>query len=112
MQRGDLWWATLPPPTGSGPGGRRPVVVVQADPFNESRLRTVIVVIVSSNTDLANARGNVFLPSHLAGLNRDSVANVSQLITVDKTLLTDFVGILPDILMDKIEEGLRLIMDL
>ena len=112
MQRGDLWWATLPPPTGSGPGGRRPVVVVQADSFTHSRLRTVIVVIVSSNTDLANARGNVLLPGRLTSLDRDSVANVSQLITVDKTLLTDFVNVLPDTLMDKIEEGLRLIMNL
>lgn len=111
MQRGDLWWTTLPPPTGSGPGGRLPVIV-QADSFTQSRLRTVIVAIVSSNTDLPNARGNVFLPIQISGLDRDSVANVSQLITVDKTLLTDFVATLPDTLIDKIENGMILIMKL
>jgi len=112
MKRGDVWWATLPPPVGSGPGGRRPVVIVQTDKFTNSRLRTVIVVIVSSNLDLANARGNVLLPNYLSGLNRDSVANVSQVATVDKTLLTDFVAALPDSLVRQIDEGLRLALNL
>lgn len=112
MQRGDLWWATLPSPVGSGPGGRRPVVVMQADSFTNSRLRTVIVVTVSSNTGLAKARGNVMLPSLLSGLNRDSVANVSQILTVDKSLLTDYIATLPNDLLEEIEEGLRLIMSL
>lgn len=112
MKRADVWWATLPPPVGSGPGGRRPVVIVQTDKFTNSRLRTVIIVIVSSNLDLANARGNVLLPNYLSGLNRDSVANVSQVATVDKTLLTDFVATLPDSLMRQIDEGLRLALNL
>jgi len=112
MQRGDLWWATLPPPTGSGPGGRRPVIVIQADSFTQSRLRTVIVVIVSSNLALVNAPGNVPLPMPLSGLNRDSVANVSQLITVDKSLLTEFISALPETLIGKIEEGMRLVLGL
>ena len=111
MQQGDIWWATLPPSVGSGPVGRRPVVIVQADSFNQSRLRTVVVIIVSSNLDLAIARGNVLLPYHFSGLSRDSVANVSQVVTVDKTLLTDFVAVLPDFLMDEIKKGLRLILD-
>jgi mRNA interferase MazF len=112
MKRGEVWWATLPPPVGSGPGGRRPVVIVQSDRFTKSRIRTVIVVIVSSNLDLANARGNVLLPSHLSGLNRDSVANVSQVSTADRTLLTECVATLPHTLMSQIDEGLRLALNL
>jgi len=112
MQRGDLWWATLPPPIGSGPGGRRPVVVIQDDSFTHSRIRTVIIVVVSSNLSLANARGNVLLPSYSSGLTRDSVANVSQVLTIDKTLLTDFVAALPTPLMNEIDNGLRLTMRL
>lgn len=112
MERGDVWWATLPPPVGSGPGGRRPVVIVQSNRFTHTRLGTVIVVPVSSNTALANARGNVLLPSHLSGLKRDSVANVSQVVAVDKSLLTDFVQPLSDALMEQIDNGLRLALDL
>jgi len=112
MQRGDLWWATLPPPIGSGPGGRRPVVVIQDDSFTHSRIRTVIIVVVSSNLSLANARGNVLSPSYSSGLTRDSVANVSQVLTIDKTLLTDFVAALPTPLMNEIDNGLRLTMRL
>ncbi len=112
MQRGDIWWATLPPPVGSGPGGRRPVVVVQAARFTRSRLRTVVVVIISTNLDLAKAPGNVLLPAHHSGLPRDSVANVAQVLTVDKTLLTDFVGTLPKTLLQQIEAGLKLVLEL
>ena len=112
MHRGDLWWATLPLPIGSGPGGRRPVVIIQDDSFTLSRIRTLIIVVVSSNLGLANARGNVLLPSHSSGLTRDSVANVSQILTVDKTLLTDFVATLPQALINKIDDGLRMVMKL
>lgn len=112
MRRGDIWWATLPSPTGSGPGGRRPVVVIQNDSFTRSQIRTVIILVISSNLHLANARGNVLLPALLSGLHRDSVANVSQVLTVDKSLLTDFVAALPQVLLSEIEEGLRLVMEL
>jgi mRNA interferase MazF len=112
MERGDVWWATLPPPVGSGPGGRRPVVIVQSNSFTHTRLRTVIVVPVGSNTALANARGNVLLPNHFSGLRRDSVANVSLVVAVDKSLLTDFVQQLPDSLIEQIDNGLRLALDL
>lgn len=112
MLRGDVWWANLPPPVGSGPGGRHPVVIVQEDEFNQSRIRTVIVVVITSNLNLARVRGNVFLPEFLSGLDHDSVANVSQVLTVDKTLLTEFIEVLPDSLMSQIDEGLRSIFDL
>jgi mRNA interferase MazF len=112
MQKGEVWWATLPASVGSGPGGRRPVVIVQADKFTQSRIRTVIVVILTTNLVLAKAPGNVFLPQSASGLNRDSVANISQVLTVDKTLLTDFISVLPDPLILQIEEGLKLVLGL
>jgi mRNA interferase MazF len=107
MKRGDVWWATLPPSVGSSPGGRRPVVVIQSDLFIRSRIRTVIVIILTSNLDLAGTGGNVLLPSSASGLERDSVANVSQILSVDKSALTEFVGLLPEPLFSQIENGLR-----
>jgi mRNA interferase MazF len=88
MQRGDVWWAALPEPAGSGPGYRRPVLVVQADDFNRSRIGTVVVAVLTSNVTLAQAPGNVLAGARRTGLPRDSVVNVSQLLTVDKRLLT------------------------
>ena len=112
MERGDIWWATLPPPTGSGPGGRRPVVIMQTDGLTQTEIRTVIVVILTTNLKFANSLGNVLLRDYETGLPRDSVANVSQLLTIDKSLLTDFVIDLPNHLVKKIEEGLKLVMGL
>ena len=77
MYRGEIWWANLPNPVGSEPGYRRPVLVIQDDVFTQSRINTVIVVIITSNTQLAEAPGNVLLPREVPGLSRDSVANVS-----------------------------------
>jgi mRNA interferase MazF len=94
-RRGEVWWASLPRPLGSGPGYRRPVLVVQANPFNESRISTVVVVAITSNTRLGSAPGNVRCQPRDTGLVRDSVANVSQVLTVDKSLLTECVGELP-----------------
>ncbi len=110
MQRGEIWWAALPDPVGSGPGYRRPVLVVQSDDFNRSRIATVIVLVITSNVKLAQAPGNVLLPHTATGLAQDSVANVSQLITIDKALLTEPVGTLPPRLLKQIEDGLRLIL--
>lgn len=112
MKRGDVWWATLPPPVDSGPGGRRPVVVIQSDDFTQSRIRTVVVAVITSNLKLAQAPGNVLLPMASSSLERDSVVNLSQLFTVSKSRLTDHVVTLPDSLMDEIDEGLRLVLDL
>lgn len=110
MYRGEIWWANLPEPLGSEPGYRRPIVIVQDDIFTQSRISTVIVVIITSNTQLAQAPGNVLLPREATGLPRDSVANVSQIFTVDKTFLVERVGSLPEHLQEEIDEGLRTIL--
>ena len=95
MRRGEVWWATLPEPTGSGPGHRRPVLIVQANEFNESRIQTVIVAAMTSNLRLAEAPSNVLCRTGETQLPRDSVINVSQLLTVDKSLLTERLAALP-----------------
>ena len=112
MQRGEVWWGALPPPVGSGPGGRRPVVIVQADRFNRSGIQTVVVAAVSSNTALAEAPGNVLIGRRESGLKRDSVINVSQLLTVDRSLLTERIRTLPTRAMTQVDEGLRLLLGL
>lgn len=112
MLRGDLWWADLPEPVGSGPGYRRPVLIIQADAFNRSRIKTVLVAVVTKNLALAAAPGNLLLPAKQRGLPLDSVVNVSQLLTIDRTLLTEFIHHLPDMLLTLIDEGLRLVMNL
>lgn len=112
IARADIWWADLPSPTGSGPGYPRPVLVIQIDDFNRSRIRTVLVVAVSGNLSLSAASGNVPLASNDSGLPRDSVANVSQVLTLDKSLLTKKVSRLPDHLMSRVEAGLRLVLGL
>lgn len=112
MKRGEVWWASLPAPTGSGPGYRRPVLVVQANPFNQSRIATVIVAVVTSNLALAQAPGNVRLAKSESGLGKPSVINVAQLITLDRSLLTERVRMLPATGMARLDEGLRLVLGL
>jgi mRNA interferase MazF len=112
MRRGDVWWAGLPEPRGSEPGFRRPVVVVQADEFNASRIATVMVVPLTSNLRLAQAPGNVLLSARESGLGKRSVANVSQVLTVDKGFLHDHVKVLSARHMDSIDAGLRLALAL
>lgn len=112
MKRGELWWASLPVPSGSGPGFRRPVLVVQSKPFNDSRIATVVVAVVTSNLALAAAPGNVRLAKSEAGLPRASVVNVSQLITLDRSLLTSMVKSLSGKVMAQVDEGLRLVLAL
>ncbi len=112
MERGDIWWAQLPDPVASEPGFRRPVVVVQSNAFNRSRIRTVIAVVVTSNLSLAEAPGNVLLLSSESGLPKDSVANVSQIITLDRDFLTEKCGRVPSRLIRSIDEGLRLVLSL
>lgn len=92
ISQGDVWWADLGEPSGSEPGFRRPVVVVQADSFNRSTLRTVVVVPVTSNLRWAGAPGNVRLTRRATGLPRDSVANVSQIVTLNRSVLVEHVG--------------------
>ncbi len=92
ISQGEVWWADLPEPAGSGPGFRRPVVVVQSDALNHSRIATVVCVPLTSNLKWGLAPGNVRLSARITGLPKDSVANVSQLLTLDKELLTKRVG--------------------
>ncbi len=95
LRQGDIWWADLDDPTGSGPGFRRPVVVVQSDALNVSRIGTVICVPLTSNLAWSTAPGSVLLDAKLTGLPKDSVANVSQIVALDKTILSEHVGRLP-----------------
>jgi len=111
-RRGEIWWADLPEPRRSEPGYRRPVLVVQADSFNRSRIRTVIVAVITSNMDLANAPGNVLLKADTSGLPRDSVVNVSQLLTLDRDFLSSQAGVLPPRLQHSVDKGLRTVLEL
>ncbi len=112
VERGQVWWADLGEPSGSEPGFRRPVLIVQHDAFNRSRLRTVIAVVLTSNLRLVEAPGNVLIPAKSAGLPKDSVANVSQIITVDRDFLSGPAGRLRGQLLKDVENGLRLVLAL
>jgi mRNA interferase MazF len=112
VKRGEVWWATLPSRSGSGPGFRRPVLVIQSNPFNESRISTAIVAVLTSNLALADAPGNVRAGKSDTGLAKPSVVNVSQIVTVDKVLLTSRVRSLPAASMARIDDGLRLALGL
>ena len=112
VERGELWWADLGEPEGAEPGFRRPVLVVQAEAFNRSRLQTVICTVLTSNLRLVDAPGNVLLPAKATGLPKDSVANVSQLITIDRDFLTEKAGRLRGQLLKDVESGLRLVLAL
>ena len=110
ISQGDVCWAELPPPTGSGPGFRRPVVVVQGDALNRSRLATVVCVPLTSNLRWANAPGNVLLAARVTGLPRDSVANVSQVIALDRTLLEPRAGRISRAKIDLLLSGLDVVL--
>ena len=112
IERGEIWWADVGSPSGSAPGHRRPVVVISADAFNASRIGTVVVAVITSNTDRAAAPGNVALPAEASALPRDSVVNVSQVTTLDKRTLTSRVGRLPFDVLDRLDAGLRLALGL
>lgn len=112
IQRGEIWWANLPERRRSEPDYRRPVLVIQADSFNRSRIQTAIVAVITSNVELAAAPGNVLLPARTAGLTRESVVNVSQIMTLDRTFLTEPAGTLPARLQRAVDEGLRTVLGL
>jgi mRNA interferase MazF len=111
-QRGEVCWADLGEPRGSRPAKRRPVLVVQANPYNDSRLNTTLVAVITSNTGLAAMPGNVFVPAMTSGLPKDSVVNVTALITLDKTVLEPAVGQLPAALIHEVDRGLRRVLGL
>jgi len=112
MKRGEIWWADLPDPVASEPGYSRPLIIIQIDEFNRSRINTVVVVVLTTNLLLAEAPGNVFLAAVQTGLHKDSVANVSQVLTVDKSFLTEKAGKVRKQELQKVESGLRLVMGL
>jgi len=110
VSQGEVWWADLPEPTGSGPGFRRPVVVVQGDALNRSRIATVVCAPLTSNIRWAEAPGNVQLSARHTGLPKDSVANVSQIVTLDKTLLTERAGKLPRAKLQLVLSGIDVVL--
>jgi len=112
MERGTVWWAQLPEPIASEPGFRRPVIIIQSNAFNRSRIRTIVAVVLTSNLRLAEAPGNVLIPATDSGLPKDSVANVSQIITLDRTFFTEKCGRTPSRIMKALDDGIRLVLSL
>lgn len=112
IRRGQIWWTDFGEPRGSEPGHRHPVLVLQRDEVNVSRINTVVVCVLTSNIALAKAPGNTLLPRRRTGLPRDSVANASQIATVNKTDLEELVGALPHGLMDAVDAGVGWLLDL
>ena len=112
IQRGEIWWAELREPAGSGPGYRRPLVIIQSNDFNKSRIHTIIAVVLTTNLRLADSPGNVMLAKKTTGLPKDSVANVSQVVTIDRYFLAECSGSLPAGTMKLIDDGLRLVLSL
>ncbi len=108
--QGEVWWADLAEPIGSKPGFRRPVVVVQGDEFNWSRIATVVCVPLTSNVKWGKAPGNVTLTPRQTGLPKDSVANVSQIVTLDKDMLGERVGKVSPAKMDLIMLGIDIVL--
>ena len=112
IERGGIYWADLGAPSGSRPAKRRPVVVISADTYNQSRLATVVALVITSNTNLATMPGNVFLPVAATGLSRDSVVNVTAVVTLNKADLAEQSGVAPLALLREIDRGLRTALDL
>jgi mRNA interferase MazF len=112
IERGDVCWTDLGVPKGSKPAKRRPVLVIQANPFNVSRLNTTLTAVITSNTGLAAMPGNVFIPAAASGLPKDSVVNITALVTLNKTDLSPAVARLPASLMHEVDRGLRRVLGL
>jgi len=110
--KGEIWWANLPNPRGSEPAKKRPVLIVQNDVFNRSEINTVICAVITSNLHLANAPFNILLEKNISKLEKSSVINISQIITLDKTYLMDFVSMLPKHLISQIDYSLKQIFDI
>jgi mRNA interferase MazF len=112
INRGEIWWAALPDPAGSTPGYKRPILIIQANEFNKSKINTLIAVAITSNTRLVAAPGNILLSAKNSKLPKDSVVNVSQIITIDKSFLTEKVHTLSNAIVGQVDEGLRLVLKL
>jgi mRNA interferase MazF len=111
-KRGEIWWAVLPEPAGSGPGYKRPVLIIQSDEFNNSKINTIIAAVITSNIRLAAAPGNVLLTPNKSKLPRKSVVNVSQIITIDKSFLSEKVHTLSSEIIAQVDEGLKIVLKL
>ena len=112
VERGQVWWADRGEPNGSGPGFRRPVLIISNDAFHRSRIRTVIAVVLTANLRLVDAPDNVLMPAKASGLPKDCVANVSQVVTLDKEFLTELAGRIKGRPLSDIDSGLRLVLSL
>ncbi len=112
IERGEIWWADLGEPRGSSPGFTRPILIIQSDFFNRTQINTVIAAIISTNLLLAKMPGNVLLTERASGLKEESVLNVSQLFTLDRSDLLEYVGTLSEGKMEQVEKGLRLVLSL
>lgn len=110
VAQGEVWWAELPEPAGSGPGYRRPVVVVQGNPLNQSRIATVVCVPLTSNLTWADAPGNTLLPARATGLPKDSVANASQIVAIHRSFLTEHVRRLGRKPLAQILQGIDIVL--
>jgi len=112
MVRGEIWWAELPPPRGSKPAKRRPVLIIQGDSFNRSGINTVICAIITSNTDLASLPGNLLLEKSISGLEKTSTVNFTQIYSLDKTDLLEHVTMLPKFMLDKVDSCLKMVLEI
>ena len=112
MIRGEIWWVDLGLPWGSEPGFKRPVVVIQDNSFNRSKIKTIIVASITTNINLAEAPGNVFIEKEESGLSKNGVVNISQISTIDKRRLTDKVSILSQDSMSELDYGLKLVLNI
>ena len=112
IERGQIWWADLPEPRGSSPGYEHPILIVQSDEFNRTKLNTIIGAVITSNMTLAKMPGNVLIKKNQIELPEDSVVNITQIVTIDKSELLEYVGTLSERKMEQIENGLRLVLSL
>ncbi len=112
IKRGEIWWAELPEPVGSEPGYKRPLVIIQSNEFNNSNINTIIAAVITTNLNLAAAPGNILLPAKKSKLPKKSVINISQLITINKSFLTEKVHTLSNKVMEQIDNGIRLVLKL
>ena len=112
IKRGEIWWAELPEPVGSEPGYKRPLVIIQSNEFNNSNINTIIAAVITTNLNLAAAPGNILLTAKKSKLPKKSVINISQLITINKSFLTEKVHTLSNKVMEQIDNGIRLVLKL
>jgi mRNA interferase MazF len=112
IRRGEIWWANLPEPSDSEPGFRRPVLIVQSDFFNATKINTLVALAITTNRALAEMPGNVVLSRAASGLPKESVVNITQILTIDKRLLLEYVETVSERKMEQVEKGLRLVLSL